>query len=129
MTVFLIFFFFHTYVFCVFFFFFSSRRRHTRLVSDWSSDVCSSDLEMQDSSDFKFLVWAASPVSDSCYIPPMSLAGCSDSSTGFLETPSRDTRSVPRDSSCAPTIDGALRGRETSHHESARRQTGRHLRA
>src|SRR5258706_9783386 len=25
-------------------FFFSSRRRHTRLVSDWSSDVCSSDL-------------------------------------------------------------------------------------
>src|SRR5262249_5726655 len=23
--------------------FFSSRRRHTRLVSDWSSDVCSSD--------------------------------------------------------------------------------------
>src|SRR5438093_10351994 len=32
------------------FFFFSSRRRHTRLVSDRSSDVCSSDL-----SDFKFL--------------------------------------------------------------------------
>src|SRR5258706_8084024 len=27
-----------------FVFFFSSRRRHTRLVSDWSSDVCSSDL-------------------------------------------------------------------------------------
>src|SRR5437016_10117825 len=26
-------------------FFFSSRRRHTRLVSDWSSDVCSSDLD------------------------------------------------------------------------------------
>src|SRR5438093_10869361 len=25
-------------------FFFSSRRRHTRLVSYWSSDVCSSDL-------------------------------------------------------------------------------------
>src|SRR5262249_56758859 len=29
------------------FFFFSSRRRHTRLVSDWSSDVCSSDLRMR----------------------------------------------------------------------------------
>src|SRR5262249_56662470 len=28
----------------LFVFFFSSRRRHTRLVSDWSSDVCSSDL-------------------------------------------------------------------------------------
>src|SRR5690242_20283024 len=28
-----------------FFFFFSSRRRHTRLTCDWSSDVCSSDLD------------------------------------------------------------------------------------
>src|SRR5262249_57283067 len=31
----------------LFFFFFSSRRRHTRLVSDWSSDVCSSDLSLR----------------------------------------------------------------------------------
>src|SRR4051812_50011974 len=30
------------------FFFFSSRRRHTRLTCDWSSDVCSSDLEIGD---------------------------------------------------------------------------------
>src|SRR5262249_56645262 len=30
---------------CCLLFFFSSRRRHTRLVSDWSSDVCSSDLQ------------------------------------------------------------------------------------
>src|SRR6266496_4844463 len=29
----------------IFFFFFSSRRRHTRSLRDWSSDVCSSDLE------------------------------------------------------------------------------------
>src|SRR6266480_80840 len=29
------------------FFFFSSRRRHTRLTCDWSSDVCSSDLEAE----------------------------------------------------------------------------------
>src|SRR5258707_2330608 len=28
-----------------FFFFFSSRRRHTRYWRDWSSDVCSSDLD------------------------------------------------------------------------------------
>src|SRR2546421_4613014 len=28
-----------------FFFFFSSRRRHTRSDRDWSSDVCSSDLD------------------------------------------------------------------------------------
>src|SRR5438477_2300764 len=31
--------------FFLFFFFFSSRRRHTRLTCDWSSDVCSSDLD------------------------------------------------------------------------------------
>src|SRR2546430_12509234 len=31
--------------FYLFFFFFSSRRRHTRFDCDWSSDVCSSDLE------------------------------------------------------------------------------------
>src|SRR5206468_7920890 len=33
-----------SYSFC-FFFFFSSRRRHTRSDRDWSSDVCSSDLD------------------------------------------------------------------------------------
>src|SRR2546430_6616087 len=33
-----------------FFFFFSSRRRHTRFDCDWSSDVCSSDLEYHSSS-------------------------------------------------------------------------------
>src|SRR2546430_17460506 len=32
---------------CVFFFF-SSRRRHTRFDCDWSSDVCSSDLDAPD---------------------------------------------------------------------------------
>src|SRR5437899_7360900 len=42
-----IFFFFFLYYYCCyfFFFFFSSRRRHTRCLSDWSSDVCSSDLD------------------------------------------------------------------------------------
>src|SRR2546422_7140823 len=36
------------YTRCIFFlvfFFFSSRRRHTRCSRDWSSDVCSSDLD------------------------------------------------------------------------------------
>src|SRR5256885_10157437 len=32
-------------------FFFSSRRRHTRLQGDWSSDVCSSDLDAQGAHD------------------------------------------------------------------------------
>src|SRR5690606_39420657 len=31
---------------CFFYFFFSSRRRHTRFSRDWSSDVCSSDLNV-----------------------------------------------------------------------------------
>src|SRR5205807_4561257 len=34
-----------THVLTSILFFFSSRRRHTRLQGDWSSDVCSSDLE------------------------------------------------------------------------------------
>src|SRR5207245_6075543 len=33
-----------TFFFYFLFFFFSSRRRHTRCYRDWSSDVCSSDL-------------------------------------------------------------------------------------
>src|SRR2546422_1834678 len=32
------------FILFLFFFFFSSRRRHTRCSRDWSSDVCSSDL-------------------------------------------------------------------------------------
>src|SRR5262245_63899102 len=36
--------FFMCYLVLYYFFFFSSRRRHTRCLSDWSSDVCSSDL-------------------------------------------------------------------------------------
>src|SRR2546430_6005487 len=39
-----------------FFFFFSSRRRHTRFDCDWSSDVCSSDLDRQGNT----LSWATS---------------------------------------------------------------------
>src|SRR5207237_3644506 len=35
----------------VLFFFFSSRRRHTRFKCDWSSDVCSSDLERDGDSE------------------------------------------------------------------------------
>src|SRR5690606_41186732 len=31
----------------IFFFFFSSRRRHTSFSRDWSSDVCSSDLQVE----------------------------------------------------------------------------------
>src|SRR2546430_10078053 len=33
--------------------FFSSRRRHTRFDCDWSSDVCSSDLKVDDAAIFE----------------------------------------------------------------------------
>src|SRR5262249_40999333 len=42
-------------------FFFSSRRRHTRLVSDWSSDVCSSDLLVDLSAMFFGMPYALFP--------------------------------------------------------------------
>src|SRR5436190_1569981 len=46
------------------FFFFSSRRRHTRSLCDWSSDVCSSDLNYgfpeSHSVSFAYLVYASS---------------------------------------------------------------------
>src|SRR5215211_8592082 len=44
----MLFFFFFLKLRIFFFFFFSSRRRHTRSLCDWSSDVCSSDLEDAD---------------------------------------------------------------------------------
>src|SRR5438132_9273965 len=45
----------------VFLFFFSSRRRHTRSLCDWSSDVCSSDLQL-------VLEWCAA--NHACRRPP-----------------------------------------------------------
>src|SRR2546427_9660332 len=41
------------YIFLCFFFFFSSRRRHTRFDCDWSSDVCSSDLNDHPNARFR----------------------------------------------------------------------------
>src|SRR5205814_6392748 len=40
-------------VYFFFCFFFSSRRRHTRCLSDWSSDVCSSDLAQASSATIR----------------------------------------------------------------------------
>src|SRR2546426_7657850 len=49
----------------VFFFFFSSRRRHTRLQGDWSSDVCSSDLNTKN-------LFSASFVASGGYSTPLT---------------------------------------------------------
>src|SRR5437016_8083457 len=52
------------------FFFFSSRRRHTRLVSDWSSDVCSSDLMIPEAVKFvKHFTDEGKPVASICHGP------------------------------------------------------------
>src|SRR5262245_66625619 len=50
-----------------FLFFFSSRRRHTRCLSDWSSDVCSSDLAQR--SWQSPAVLSAGPGHDRCALP------------------------------------------------------------
>src|SRR5262249_57342671 len=55
------------------FFFFSSRRRHTRLVSDWSSDVCSSDLGLPSATSACVVERMKSPTEvlgvDTCSLP------------------------------------------------------------
>src|SRR2546430_9261088 len=48
------------------FFFFSSRRRHTRFDCDWSSDVCSSDLNM--SADGKHAVFIRTNIEPAVYV-------------------------------------------------------------
>src|SRR3989339_1705874 len=49
-------------------FFFSSRRRHTRLVSDWSSDVCSSDLALFFQAEDGIRDWSVTGV-QTCALP------------------------------------------------------------
>src|SRR5688572_33296508 len=44
------------------FFFFSSRRRHTRFDCDWSSDVCSSDLEDETALTVLDRLWHLNPL-------------------------------------------------------------------
>src|SRR5690606_39411879 len=43
--------------------FFSSRRRHTRFSRDWSSDVCSSDLNEESWSTIVLIVFLSSRIS------------------------------------------------------------------
>src|SRR2546430_3253176 len=56
----------------IFFFFFSSRRRHTRFDCDWSSDVCSSDLDKKQLWCFDFLCFSKGklPIGPHLFAPP-----------------------------------------------------------
>src|SRR6266480_2361312 len=76
----------------LFFFFFSSRRRHTRLTCDWSSDVCSSDLDV-DAAKVTVLNVAV-PVRE-----PMLASGEVDAITGstFVSYVNLKERGVPTD--------------------------------
>src|SRR5256886_5975228 len=68
-----------------FIFFFSSRRRHTRFDCDWSSDVCSSDLEEHDKAG---LVELACPAIDE--LDPHGGLACPDGPFNQSDVASRD---------------------------------------
>ena len=78
----------------VFFFFFSSRRRHTRLVRDWSSDVCSSDLNGT-IREMKFLEpRKVSILSERRIYPPYGMAGGNPGARGKNQLVKKDGQLV-----------------------------------
>src|SRR5437868_12741935 len=60
------------------FFFFSSRRRHTRSKRDWSSDVCSSDLEIFGAGDDDLTVIGGSGTTAGLAALAVTFAGGAD---------------------------------------------------
>src|SRR2546426_6811677 len=87
-----------------FFFFFSSRRRHTRLQGDWSSDVCSSDLQDGRSPDLRVRL-----------VDEERLRGAAD---GDPEIPAGEGRAVPdlRDRSEERRVGKECRSRWSPYH-------------
>src|SRR5258706_2112639 len=86
----------------VFHLFFSSIRRHTRLVSDWSSDVCSSDLAatavMFNAASASFTVTSATAIQAT--VPAGATTGpLSVTTPGGTATSTRNFTLIP-----APTI-------------------------
>src|SRR2546429_6507362 len=74
------------------FFFFSSRRRHTRCSRDWSSDVCSSDLQQQSPTKHTRILRR----NPSHFLSPFVLKAISFPATTLrkaFERPTRTTRS------------------------------------
>src|SRR6266542_3126352 len=69
-----------------FVFFFSSRRRHTRCYRDWSSDVCSSDLE---SGGQGVILTAGEHPAEPVHVPPARAASARPASTGAVLSASR----------------------------------------
>src|SRR5262245_65054924 len=79
------------------FFFFSSRRRHTRCLSDWSSDVCSSDLGDAFTATFTACVAAGRSPEDAlraAAINAASVVGQIDTQGGLLTRAAMDERLI-----------------------------------
>src|SRR5256886_6381415 len=72
------------------FFFFSSRRRHTRFDCDWSSDVCSSDLDRPRARSSRRSSTCSSAAAPPCPTPRPSSASSTSSASAW------STRSGPR---------------------------------
>src|SRR5438034_1215312 len=107
----------HSLGWCSFsFFFFSSRRRHTRSLCDWSSDVCSSDLERGDKHK---LVGIA--ISGNKYFDTELLEGRLQVFRGAFGSPGRFSRRlVDTDAQSMQTLyqaNGFLDGKVTPHVE------------
>src|SRR5437016_11654446 len=90
------------------FFFFSSRRRHTRLVSDWSSDVCSSDLPTSTPRFSKQNTYSTPGIA------PSSAVRCAHTSTTVRI---RDTGSEPKERSEERRVGKECRSRWSPDHE------------
>src|SRR5260221_9202558 len=66
-----------------FFFFFSSRRRHTRSLCDWSSDVCSSDLQYCNARNLPNFVAPDLPSDYLCSRCPCCFGGSAAAASGL----------------------------------------------
>src|SRR5690625_7646527 len=71
-------------------FFFSSKRRHTRWPRDWSSDVCSSDLDVYDEVakrivDLTNEKQAGDPASNEIYTGPVIEQAAFDKISSYIE--------------------------------------------
>src|SRR3989440_2578666 len=97
------------------FFFFSSRRRHTRSDRDWSSDVCSSDLESRKArKTSRSLPGMNSPVSNEPKTTISSSSPCDENNFSAKSSMAWRTRTLSTDfmttefNDCLRVVDGHL---------------------
>src|SRR5438128_10204544 len=101
------------------FFFFSSRRRHTRCYRDWSSDVCSSDLECKKNS-------ALANITRNRASNVAGLSCASKNRRGGLKAKFRSEHNVvaPDSRSEERRVGKECRSRWSPYHEKNNRRTG-----